>query len=195
MKLVSDQVSEQEVRVILRELDHILTANVSGDIVEFGCYVGTTSLHIQHAIENTSKVLHVYDSFEGLPDKSAEDASPAGSQFVSGELSATKAEFAKNFRQAHVSLPIIHKGWFDELTQTDVPSLISFAFLDGDYYQSILDPLKLIWPVLSKGAVIVVDDYQNEQLPGVQKALDTWALHHTFKLKTEASLAIINVLS
>lgn len=69
-----------------------------------------------------------------------------------------------------------------------------FAYLDGDYYRSILDPLKLIWKHLAPGAIIVVDDYQNEQLPGVRKALDVWAQAHAFNLRVEASLAVINVL-
>lgn len=49
MKLLSDQVSESEIKVILRELSK--TRAVLGDVVEFGCYVGTTSVFIAGEIE------------------------------------------------------------------------------------------------------------------------------------------------
>lgn len=42
MKLLSDQVNEREIQIILRELEK--TRAIFGDIVEFGCYVGTTSV-------------------------------------------------------------------------------------------------------------------------------------------------------
>ena len=63
--------------------------------------------------------------------------------------------------------------------------------MDGDFYESILTPLKLIWTRLSEGAVVVIDDYQNAALPGVQKAVDEWMLRHRAQIKIEASLAII----
>lgn len=193
MKLVSDQIDERELRVITRELKATLAAGVAGEVVEFGCYVGTTSLYLQRELVGTNRHLHVYDSFAGLPEKSTEDSSPAGEQFKAGELTASKAQFIKNFKQAGLPLPTIHKGWFAELLPSDVPNHIAFAFLDGDYFDSILDPLKLIWPRLSSGAIVVIDDYHNEQLPGVQRAVQLWAQSHQFQVRAEASLAIIHI--
>lgn len=193
MKLLSNQVSEQEVRVIIRELSKVLKVGVDGDVVEFGCFVGTTSVHIQELLKNEERTFHVYDSFEGLPEKTSEDLSPAGEHFKAGELLAAKSQFIKNFKQAGLKIPEIHKGWFSQLKEEDVPKKVAFAFLDGDYYHSILDPLKLIWPKLQPGSIVVVDDYLNEQLPGVKKALNVWAVHHQFTLNSEASLAVLNV--
>jgi O-methyltransferase len=193
MKLLSDQVSEQEVSIIVRELRKVKEKNIPGDVVEFGCYVGTTSVYLQHELVGTDKQLHVYDSFEGLPQKATQDYSPAGEHFKTGELLATKNQLIKNFKQCNIALPVIHKAWFSQLREQDIPAQIMFAYLDGDYYQSMLDPLKRIWKHLSPGAVIVVDDYYNEQLPGVKKALDVWNQDHTFELRVQASLAILNV--
>lgn len=190
MKLLSDQVSKQEVRVVLRELARV--SNVPGDVVEFGCYVGTTSVHLAEALRETDKQLYLYDSFAGLPDKRMEDRSPAGEQFKTGELLATKKELIRNLKQANVPMPIITKGWFRDVTPEQVPGKISFAFLDGDYYDSILDPLRLIWPRLAPGAVVVVDDYANEALPGAAKAVDDWRRTHTVaRFRVEASLGIL----
>lgn len=191
MKLLSDQIDERELNIILRELERVLSQAVAGDVVEFGCYVGTTSVPMAQRLRSTDKRLFVYDSFEGLPEKTAEDESPAGLQFRAGELLATKAQFIRNFKQAGLPLPAITKGWFADVSPERVPEHICFAYLDGDYYHSILDPLKLIWKRLSIGAIIVVDDYANEALPGAAKAVDEWLLTHPAKLRVEHSLAII----
>ena len=193
MKLLSDQIDERELAIILRELERVLDAGIEGDVVEFGCYVGTTSVPLGKRLTGTDRTLYVYDSFEGLPDKTREDESPAGTQFVAGKLSATKKQLIKNFRQAHVPLPIITKGWFSDLTPEQVPAQIVYAYLDGDYYRSILDPLRLIWPRLSPGATVVVDDYANEALPGAARAVDEWLRTYPARLRVEHSLAIISV--
>ncbi len=191
MKLLSDQIDERELTIILRELEKTLNGSASGDVVEFGCYVGTVSVPMGQRLIVTGKRLYVYDSFEGLPQKTHEDESPVGMQFVTGELLATKKQLIKNFRQAGVPLPVITKGWFADLTPQQVPDHISFAYLDGDYYHSVLDPLKLIWPKLTSGARIIVDDYANEALPGAAKAVDEWLHTHPATLRVEHSLAII----
>lgn len=192
MKLLSDQVSEREVQVVLRELAR--TRDVPGDVVEFGCYVGTTSVYLADALRDAGKHLWLYDSFEGLPEKRIEDASPAGEQFRAGELLATKKELIRNLKQANVPMPRITKGWFSEITPEQVPQQISFAFLDGDYYDSILDPLRLIWRRLAPGGIVVVDDYANEALPGAAKAVDEWRRAHSVrKFTIEASLGILYV--
>lgn len=189
--IVSDQVQPAELRVIMRELQKVLAAGVAGDVVELGCYVGTTSLFLQRLLVGVDKTLHVYDSFAGLPPKVAADASPAGEQFKQGELLATKAQLIKHFKQAGLPLPVIHKAWFEELTVADTPDTISFAFLDGDFYTSIRASLKVVWPKLAPGAVVVVDDYHTEALPGVAQAIKEWHSGHSFTVCTEASLAII----
>jgi O-methyltransferase len=192
--LVSNQVNYFEIKVILRELENVLNGQVPGAIAEFGCYTGTTSLFITRLLREMreNRAFHVYDSFDGLPQKTAADASPAGEQFTAGELKATKAQFIKHFKHAGLPLPTIHKAWFQNLTSNDVPPLIAFAFLDGDFFNSIYDSLKLIEHRTAPGATIIVDDYQAEALPGARKAVDAWLKDKTYKIRTEQSLAIIH---
>ena len=85
--LISDQVDKAQVEVILRELQSTIEHGVEGDVVEFGCYIGTTSLFIRRLLDASSddRAFHVYDSFVGLPEKTSADASRAGDQFVAGE--------------------------------------------------------------------------------------------------------------
>lgn len=189
--LVSDQIEYPELAVILRELERVLVADVPGSIVELGCYTGTTSLFIQRLLQVHPREFHVYDSFEGLPPKVAADISPAGEQFKTGELTASKAKLIQHFRRAGLPLPIIHRCWFEQLTADDLPEQIAFAFLDGDFYTSIAASLAVITPLLVPGAVIVVDDYQSEALPGARKAFDQWATIHKLAARSEQSLGII----
>lgn len=194
--LISDQVDERELTVILTELSQQLEwHDKEASVVEFGCYIGTTSLFIRRLLDSykAEASFHVYDSFEGLPEKTGQDSSPAGEQFQAGKLAASRKNFVLQFKKAGLDLPVIHKGWFNELAASDIPENITFAYLDGDYYESILDSLRLVWPGLVGGACIVVDDYANEALPGAARAVDEWLLTHPATLRTEASLAIIRV--
>ncbi len=196
MDLLSDQVDAKEIQIITRELQRVIIKGVPGDIVELGCYVGTTSVYIAKILKDQAadRQFYVYDSFEGLPPKSQQDTSPIGEQFQVGELIATKKQFIMNMIKSGVPVPIIKKGWFSDLTAIDVPKKIAFAFLDGDYYSSISDSLRVIEPYLQPGSIIVVDDYSNSMLPGVSKAVNEWLVRHKYYLRIEHSLAVISVL-
>lgn len=195
--LISDQVDRRELGVILEELQRTLDADIPGAVVEFGCYRGTTSLYLRRVLDIVApdRDFHVYDSFEGLPDKSSADSSPAGLHFVTGELSASKRELITEFKKAGLRPPVIHKAWFDALKPSDVPDEIGFAFLDGDYYDSVKASLKLIEAKLAPGAVIIVDDYANEALPGAARAVDEWLRNRNLRVRTVASLAVIESFS
>lgn len=192
--IISDQVGEKELGVVWRELSAILAAGVPGDIAEFGCYAGTTSQFIRRRLDETEesakRAFHVYDSFQGLPAKTDADQSPAGEQFTEGKLSVSKKDFLREFQAAHLVPPIVHKGWFNDLTSADVPKHIAFAYLDGDFYQSILDSLRLVWPRLSPGGVMLVDDYGREALPGPKRAVHDFFGGHPPQVRQEHDIAI-----
>jgi O-methyltransferase len=175
-KLISDQVSIKEIRLVLESILKVIVGGLEGDICEFGCYSGTTSLFISRLLVKlkSEKKLWVYDSFIGLPEKGQKDASPAGIEFKPGELRFSKKSFIENYKKANLKLPIIKKGWFSDLSLDDLPEKICLAFLDGDYYESILTPLNLIQNRLQPGSIIIVDDYANPKLPGASRALDEW---------------------
>lgn len=187
------QVTKTETEILLELLEKSL--NVDGDVVEFGCYRGDTSVLFKRLLEknNSEKILWLYDSFEGLPAKTREDASVAGDQFKAGELLVTKREVIEKFKRFGLRLPKIKKGFFENLNpDEDVPEKISFAFLDGDLYTSIKTSLKLVENRMEKGGIIVVHDYNNPELPGSSRAVDEWLKAHPNKtLETRETLAII----
>ncbi|NCQ54107.1 hypothetical protein GW791_01515, partial [Candidatus Saccharibacteria bacterium] len=59
MNLLSDQVDQKEIDVITRELKRILDKDISGDVVEFGCYIGTTSVYLAKMLMPTTRELYV----------------------------------------------------------------------------------------------------------------------------------------
>ena len=146
----------------------IETFNIEGDMVEMGCFYGGTSMVISYMNEN--KQLYVYDSFEGLPEKHINDGNDMF--FDKGILKLNEIDLINNFKNNNIKLPVNKKTWFKDLTDNDIPKKISFAFLDGDFYESIKDSLNLIYNNVSSGGIILIDDYNHQSLPGVQIAVE-----------------------
>lgn len=191
MSWKNDQVSRLETERILSIARDCLA--IEGDFVELGCYKGDTSLMLAEVLQGLDKKLWIYDSFEGLPEKSAKDESAAGVDFRRGELAVSKREVKARFLRAGLTVPKIKKAWFSELKDEDLPEEIAFAFLDGDLYESIKDSLKLVEDKMVAGGVIMVHDYTNEALPGVARAVDEWVKVKNLEIIRYESLAIIMI--
>lgn len=187
----NDQVSAGETEKILELAREAVLRE--GDFVELGCYKGDTSLLLAEILRGSGKRLWIYDSFEGLPEKGAEDVSVMGEDFKGGELLVTRREVKERFLRAGLPVPVIKKAWFNELLDLDLPEKISFAFLDGDFYESIRDSLRLIENKMVPGGVIIVHDYENPALPGVLRAVSEWNKGQNLKIKTCQSMAILEV--
>ena len=185
----NDQVSKAETDKILEVARGCL--EIPGDFVELGCYKGDTSLLLAEILKNAGKLLYIYDSFEGLPEKTAFDESVIGKDFKGGELFVTKREVKERFLRANLPVPVIKKAWFNELTDADLPKTIAFAFLDGDFYESIRDSLKLVEDKITSGGAIIVHDYNNLALPGVAKAVDEWIKDKDLKMINIESAVLI----
>jgi O-methyltransferase len=154
-------------------LSQVLAFGVSGDIVELGCHRGQSSVVIQRIIDahGGGRALHVYDSFEGLPELHGEDE---GTHFRAGAIQSPMDVLVANFEERGLPLPEIHKGWFSDTLPTGLPEYIAFAYLDGDLYSSILCSLENVYPRLSRGAICLIDDYGRSKAPGVEKACDEY---------------------
>ena len=187
----NDQVTEKETEKIIDLAKKCL--KVEGDVMEMGCYKGDTSLLLAEVLVGTGKELWIYDSFEGLPEKGAEDESALGVNFKQGELLVTKREVKERFLRAGLPVPAIKKAWFADLVETDLPEKISLAFLDGDLYESIKDSLHLVGSKMTNGGIIIIHDYNNPALPGVVKAVDEWMKDKKYLKEVFQSMAIINI--
>ena len=193
----SDQVSQNELAIILSELARVLGRQIAGAVVELGCYRGATSLMMAQLMVELAKRLYLYDSFAGLPSKTKYDRSALGDDFQPGVLKASKSEVLKAFAHANLPRPIVKKAWFSQLSGDDLPEQICFAYLDGDYYDSIRDSFRACQGRLTPGATLVVDDYDNASLPGVRRAVDEWretGLSDIKSFRPVDSLAVIRLM-
>jgi O-methyltransferase len=171
--IISNMVSVNHIENILLKLDIVIKNNVEGDVVELGCNVGTSSIFISQMINYfaSHKNYHVYDSFQGLPEKLDKDLTN-NDLYIKGSCETTKDSFIHNFNNLDLKIPFIHTGWFSEIPDEEYPEKISFAFFDGDFYTSILDSFKKVYAKVQKGGIIVIHDYEYIELPGVKEACD-----------------------
>jgi O-methyltransferase len=168
LPIVSTMVDKNQMRVILNHLEK--TNNIVGDVVELGCNIGTTSIFLQGYLGGEKK-FHVYDSFEGFPEKDQKDEGCSYHfKFEKGACAIPETAFKETFKKASLPLPSVHKGWFKDISY--LPEKISFAFFDSDFYTSILDSWEKVYPRLSKGAIVCIHDYNWDVLPGVKTACD-----------------------
>lgn len=153
----SGMVSLEQGMNIYHSLVQTILLDIPGDVVELGCCHGLTSVLMQKTLESfdSNKKLHLYDSFEGLPEKHVKDGNTPARK---GSCSSNIDIVNRNFSKYNATPPEIHIGWFST-TLSQLPEQISFAHLDGDFYTSIKESLEAIYPKLSKGAVVVIDDY------------------------------------
>jgi hypothetical protein len=155
---------------------------IDGDVCEFGVAQGETSALIGNEISTTtSKILHLFDSFEGLPKPSAQDKlkddilSLGNMAAYAGKMSYPKAMVLARLKA--ISFPNdryeIHKGFIEDLIQDDLnlPSKVCFAYVDFDFFEPIRITLEYLHNVTPLGAKINVDDYDFFST-GVKTAVD-----------------------
>lgn len=144
--------------------------NISGDVCEFGVAQGETSALIANEIALSShKILHLFDSFEGLPKPSEKDELK-DDIFSLGSMEAYAGTMSCRESMVYVRLKaiaypsnryIVHKGFIEELLHKDknLPKEVSFAYVDFDFYEPIKLTLDFLHTVTPSGAIIIVDDY------------------------------------
>lgn len=143
--------------------------DVGGDVCEFGVAQGETSALIANEILSSNKVLHLFDSFEGLPkptekDQLKNDIFSLGSMGAyTGKMSCPQEMVRTRLRA--ISFPtqrfFIHKGFIDQVLRDDssLPKEVSFAYVDFDFYEPTKLTLHFLDRVTAIGSIIIVDDY------------------------------------
>ena len=136
-------------------------AHLKGSIAEVGVYKGG-SAKILCEIKK-EKSLHLYDTFEGLPNPTKKDT------VKEGWLSDTSLESVRDYLVDYDNI-FFHKGLFPETTKSIISEEFCLVHLDTDLYQSTLDALKFFWPRLVSRGRIIAHDYNAIELSGVKQA-------------------------
>jgi O-methyltransferase len=154
------------------------TRDIKGDIAECGVYRGASLVPMAVYItqQGLPKNLHGFDSFEGFASSIVRDMElggedidhkhPGGMNETSYDLVAGKV---KCFGLTNVH---IHKGFFEHTLPQFSHLNFSFVHLDCDAYDPYLGCLQFFYPRMSKGGVILLDEYNDPPWPGCNAAVD-----------------------
>ncbi len=150
------------------------THHLSGDIAEVGVYKGGSAKIICEVKEK--KRLHLFDTFEGLPDITKNDKVQKG-WFNDTSLPEVQ-KFLRKFPNVY-----FYKGRFPGTAKSLQKRKFCFVNLDTDLYQSTLDALKFFWPRMVKNGRIISHDYNNvKDAQGIKKAFKEFFKNHDEKL-------------
>lgn len=141
---------------------------MEGDVWECGVYKGGTAAMMAAILKDKmpSRKLYLFDSFEGMPETdSSRDV------HKKGDFADTSAESVAAFVGCSEQC-VIRKGFIPSTFSGLESNIISFAHIDVDIYQSVLDAVSFVWPRLSRGGFIVFDDYGWPSCPGARAAVD-----------------------
>ena len=154
----------------LRRLDQlqqcattVIEEDVPGDFIEAGVWRGGAVILLRAVLEaydDRTRRVWAADSFQGLPAPSLEE--DAWSDLHRHEeLAVSEDEVRVNFAlydllDDQVRLVV---GWFGQTLPRLQAERWSLVRLDGDLYESTWDGLEHLYPQLSPGGFLIVDDY------------------------------------
>jgi hypothetical protein len=148
-------------------VENALDNSVPGDFIETGVWRGGATIFMRAILKAYGVVdrsVWVADSFEGFPPPDAEryphDAEDR-SYTVNPKHIPSLEQVKANFERYELldDQVCFLKGWFrDTLPRAPIEEL-AVARLDGDMYESTMDALVNLYPKLSVGGYLIVDDY------------------------------------
>lgn len=158
------------------------TKDIPGDIIECGVYRAGITLVMADALRSSgsSKIIHGFDSFEGMPEAVIQDALPTGQiVYHQGVLSTTSLALVKEKKKVfgHQDRVVFHKGFFQDTMPGVISpdSRFSFVLIDCDQYAGTKFCLEFLYDRVNPGGMILIDDYfvpENLDTPGVKIAVD-----------------------
>jgi hypothetical protein len=169
----------------------VIRRQIPGDLLEAGVWRGGATIFMRALLKAygvSDRNVWVADSFQGVPapnpDKFPQDAIMDFSPYE--KLSVSVEQVQENFRRYDLldSQVKFLPGWFrDTLPAAPIENLAVIR-LDGDLYESTMDGLVNLYPRLSHGGYVIIDDFMNLS-PVRQAALD-YRQKHGIMSKIEA---------
>lgn len=173
--------TEVRIKSLFDSLEHIRINNLDGDLVECGVWQGGNILGIISYLDyyKIHRKIWLYDTFEGMVKPTSYDVdynNNNGEEWI-GKCSAD-LEFVKKhvISKSHYPKELIHyiKGDICQtlLDEQNVPDKISLLRLDTDWYLSTKLELEVLYPMVIKNGIIIIDDYGHWM--GCKKAVDEY---------------------
>ncbi len=182
---------DAETMIGLKRLDNIqacvtdvLRSGVPGDLIETGVWRGGAVIlmrAILAAYGDRERNVWAADSFEGLPkpDAGRYPADAGDVHWTYAPLAVSMEQVQANFARYGLLDDRVRflKGWFKDTLPTAPIERLAVMRLDGDMYESTMDALKALYPRLSPGGYVIVDDYN--WVPACKVAVDEFRATHS----------------
>jgi O-methyltransferase len=157
----------------LRRLDNlqfcvtdVLRRGVPGDLIETGAWRGGVTIFMRAILEaygDAERQVWVADSFQGLPKPDPErwPAEAGDEHWTVDQLAVPLEEVQANFARYGLLDERVRflPGWFKDSLPTAPIERLAVLRLDGDMYGSTMEALEALYPRLSPGGYVIVDDY------------------------------------
>lgn len=132
---------------------------VPGDMAELGVASGASAKMI--AARAPHRVLHLFDTFDGLPVPSGEDSA----RFRKGQYRYSLEDVQRYLNGSNVRF---HKGLFPESAREALSARFAFVHLDADLYEPTKAGLEWFYPRMNSGGMLICHDYDTST--GVNQA-------------------------
>jgi len=139
---------------------------IPGDFIETGVWRGGCCILMRGVLAGNAigdRKVYVADSFEGLPAPNPElfPQDTGDTLHTIRELAVSVAEVKANFDRYGLldDQVVFVKGFFSDTLPTLEAGPFALIRLDGDMYESTYVALEALYPKLSPGGFIIIDDY------------------------------------
>ena len=148
-------------------IEQAIADGVPGDVIETGVWRGGALVYAKAVLDAhgaDDRNVWVADSFQGVPppDPEAYPADAGDEHWTASEYLAVSVEQVRaNFERYGLLDDRVRflEGWFKD-TLPDAPiEQLAVMRLDGDLYQSTMEALEALYPRLSPGGFVIVDDH------------------------------------
>ncbi len=185
--------SPERIYALIQASRYVSCTAIPGAIVECGVWQGGSMAAIARTLiheNDLSRDLYLFDTFKGMTEPGAYDLDLMGQHALKvlrrdPEILCAGAplEGVKNVMYA-TGYPEekIHfiQGRVEETIPAHAPDSIALLRLDTDWYESTQHELVHLYPRLSHGGVIVIDDYGHWQ--GCRRACDEYFEHNHVRI-------------
>ncbi|MBL9123214.1 MAG: class I SAM-dependent methyltransferase [Planctomycetaceae bacterium] len=167
-------------------VDYLTRAKIPGDIAECGVWRGGSSMICALTLlkdGDTSRHLHLFDTYEGMPDSTEKDVFLDGKSTIpKGALCAGIDIVQENMFRTGYPREKMHfiKGMVEETLPQAAPERLALLRLDTDFHDSTYHALVHLYPRLVPGGVLVLDDFGSMQ--GARDAVLNYLRENNFNI-------------
>ncbi len=175
---------------------YIVSNNMQGDLVECGVWKGGSAMMMAFVLKSkgiTNRKIFLYDTFEGMSNPTEKDISingKAASEQLKEEdkLSNDSIWCYASYNEVITNMKITGypienlvfiKGKVEDTLQNNLPNTLSLLRLDTDWYESTKVELEKLYPLLAKGAPLIIDDFGHWE--GAKRAVQEYFSENNIK--------------